>query len=169
MNKADVPYTEFFVAAYFERLEAGSQSTIYLSFIVIIVAFTLVFTLLNVLLNFFSCLRRPIYRLFRLCNCCQKAQTEVKSKDIYKEFDVLSMESMYTKAKEDLSDFNTCMENKKGKSGDDINFRDNRYPDEIDVDQSKIVALYERRMRQVELAVDDHLVHLHGKSELDKF
>lgn len=79
------------------------------------------------------------------------------------------MESMYTKAMEDLSDFNTCMDSKKGKSGDDINFRDNRYQDEIEIDQSKIVSLYERRKRQIELAVDDHLVHLHGLPSMEKF
>jgi hypothetical protein len=38
------------------------------------------------------------------CNCAKKSPN-VKSKDLYKEFNVLSLETMYKKAKEDLDDF----------------------------------------------------------------
>lgn len=96
-------YSSFFISAYFERLEAGSQSTIYLTFIALIFVAWLLLNLLGIFLNFFSCLRGPILRL--VACCCKGKLKEVKSKDIYKEFDVLSLESMLTKSREDLSDF----------------------------------------------------------------
>ena len=55
----------------------------------------------------------------------------MKSKDIYKEFDVLSLESMFTKAIDDLDDFHKVAD-ELDKGGSSISHMRDRYEEEMD-------------------------------------
>lgn len=68
----------------------------------------------------------------------------MKSKDIYKEFDVLSLESMLTKAREDLSDFHNTVTN--GGKGD-WGIKEHKFEEETVFEIDKIVEIYSRRVR----------------------
>ena len=48
-------------------------------------------------------------------------------------------------------------------------FKDKRYDQETPTDKDIAVQLYERRIRQIELMIDDHLVHLHSETNLHRF
>lgn len=167
MNELDVPKSGFFVSAYFERLESGSQSTIYLTFIVLLFIGWLTINILGILLNFFSCLRGPILKCLSCFSCCRRKLPEVKSKDIYKEYDVLSLESMLNKAREDLSDFQKTIDSMT-KEGQAISYKENRFEEEIDFDNNSITEIYERRIKQIDLVCNDHLTHLHGLENLNE-
>lgn len=91
----------------------------------------------------------------------------MKSKDIYKEFDVLSLESMLTKAQDDLDDFHKAAD-ELDKGGSTISHMENRYDAETDYNLSSIVEIYERRIKQIENVCDDHLLHLHGLENLNQ-
>lgn len=139
-----------------------------MTFIVLIFVIWLLINLLGIFFNFFSFLRRPILICLSWFTCCCKdGDKEIKSKDIYKEYDVLSLESIHTKAVDDLGDFHTAVD-EMAKGGANISNMENRYPGESDFDMAKIVGVYERRIKQIELICDDHLSHLHGLENLNQ-
>lgn len=79
---------------------------------------------------------------------------------------------MYEKAHNDLEEFKKAMEEyeaeEKSQSAD-IMFKDKRYDQETATDKDIAVQLYERRIKQIELMMDDHLVHLHSEENLHRF
>lgn len=99
LEKLDIPYANNFIAGFFVRLTSGSQSTLYLTFIVLLVAAWILLNILDIFLNFFGYLFKPIIKcIAKCCSCCCKKHKVVKSKDIYKEFTALSLENMFDKA-----------------------------------------------------------------------
>ena len=135
MGDLKVPYSGNFISAYFDRLESGSQSTIYLSFILLLFIGWLLINILGIAANFFSFLKKPLARLFSCC--CSSKLKEVKSKDFFKEMDVLSLEAMLTKAEEDLDDFNKCA-NELVSHGVNLSFKENRFEEETDIDSESV-------------------------------
>ena len=82
----DISTKAVFFVAYFQRLESGSQSTIYLTFIVLLVMGWLFLVFLDTLLDMFSCLRAPIAYCLKCCTCCNRKNKRVVSRDIFGEF-----------------------------------------------------------------------------------
>lgn len=75
---------------------------------------------------------------------------------------------MYGKVKEDLDDFKDAV-NEKGAKGNSLAFKDSRYQEEINYEYTTVIDYFERRKRQVELVIDDHIIHLHGQKNYRKF
>jgi hypothetical protein len=71
---------------------------------------------------------------------------------------------MLAKAKDDLRDFNEDMD-----KGNSITYKQHRFEQEINFEATTIFDIYKRRIRQIELVIDAHLIHLHGKWNMDKF
>jgi hypothetical protein len=59
-NDLDNPGATNFIAAYFVRLQSGSQGAIYLSFIVILFILWISSFILNILFNFLGFLLKPL-------------------------------------------------------------------------------------------------------------
>lgn len=100
----------FFIVDYFQRLQGGKQSALYLAFVVLMFLLFIARFVIELLLNFCPCAQKPIRKAINcvlgiFTICCKRDTKEIESKDIYKEFNVLSLEQMYVKAKEDLNDF----------------------------------------------------------------
>lgn len=72
---------------------------------------------------------------------------------------------MCDKAHEDYEDFARNIID----TGMEFDFSAFRYPEEVDVSKDKITELLTRRKNQIELVIDDHLIHLHGQGNLKKF
>lgn len=139
----DNPYVQNFLGAYFERMAAGSQGAIYLSFIVILILIWIVLNVLHLILNFCGPILRPIIKIIKRCPCrCGKKTHVVRGKDIYLEFNVLSLENMLKKAREDLDDFEQNM----GK-GNSIGYKDDRYEEEINFEATTIIDMHKRRIK----------------------
>lgn len=102
----EIKNQEVFFIAYFQRLESGSQSTIYLTFMVILFFGWLLLVFLDSFLSVCSCLKGPIYYILNQCTCCHRKKNAVRSKDIFTEFQVASLLIMFNKAKYDLKEFN---------------------------------------------------------------
>ena len=97
---------DFFLVEYVHRLQAGSQSVIYLAFMSVLLALWIGFNVLGLVLNFCSCAVKPIQKLIKCLFCCKtKKQIGIECKDILKEFNALSLENMLRKARDDLDDF----------------------------------------------------------------
>ena len=82
------------------------------------------------------------------------------------------MNTMYEKAHSDLDEFKKAMEELEAEEKSqsvDIMFKDKRYEQETATDKDIAIRLYERRIRQIELMIDDHLVHLHSEANLHRF
>lgn len=123
------------------------------------------FNVLGLVLNFCSCAVKPITKLLQCLFCCKgKKRTAVECKDIFKEFNALALESMLRKARDDLNDFTNNMD-----KGNSITYKQHRFDEEINFEATTIIDIYKRRIRQIELVVDSHLTHLHGKWNMDKF
>merc|ERR1719329_877508 len=71
---------------------------------------------------------------------------------------------MLRKARDDLNDFTNNMD-----KGNSITYKQHRFDEEINFEATTIIDIYKRRIRQIELVVDSHLTHLHGKWNMDKF
>ena len=105
LGNLHIPYADNFIGGYFVRLTAGSQSTIYFTFIVILIALIVAVNVLDILFNLFEAILAPIFKcLCKCCKCCKKKH-KVKSKDFYKELSVLPLEQILRKAKDDKDDF----------------------------------------------------------------
>jgi hypothetical protein len=53
--------------------------------------------------------------------------------------------------------------------GNSIKYKEARHDEEINFEATTIVDLHQRRIKQIELVLDDHLLHLHGKAGISKF
>ena len=53
--------------------------------------------------------------------------------------------------------------------GKTVDFSSYRHPEETAIDSNKMLELLERRKNQIELVIEDHLIHLHGQSNVAKF
>ena len=53
--------------------------------------------------------------------------------------------------------------------GNSISYKQDRFDEEVNFEATTIIDIYKRRIRQIELVVDSHLIHLHGKWNMDKF
>jgi len=71
---------------------------------------------------------------------------------------------MLTKARDDLRDFHANMD-----KGNSITYKQHRFDEEINFEATTIIDIYKRRIKQIELVVDAHLIHLHGKWNMEKF
>lgn len=132
-----------FVLTYFERLQSGSQSLIYLAFMVVLIVIWLGFNVLGLLLNFCSCAVKPIKKLIKCLFCCKSNKKKgIECKDIYSEFNALSLENILTKAKDDLRDFNNDMD-----KGNSITYKDHRFEEEINFEATTILDIYNKRIR----------------------
>lgn len=76
-----------------------------------------------------SCLRGPISFLLKCCSCCNRRKHEIKSKDIYAEFQVSQLNNMLEKAHDDLDDFVKSVQSiqSDGWNNADISFKDKRF------------------------------------------
>jgi hypothetical protein len=93
--------SSFFLSTFFKRMAKGEQGSVYLAFICLLIAFLfLKYTVVSWSIMFCSSL---YHCLAKCCRCAKKH--EVKSKDIYKEYTVLSLENMYVKAMKDIEEF----------------------------------------------------------------
>ena len=121
------------------------------------------YNVLGLVLNFCSCAVKPIKKLLQCLFCCKsKERMAVECKDIFKEFNALALESMLRKARGDLDDFTNIMD-----KGNSITYKEHRFDEEINFEATTIIDIYKRRIRQIELVVDSHLIHLHGKWNMD--
>jgi len=79
----------------------GEQGSVYLAFICLLIAFLfLKYTIISWSIDFCG----GLYQCLSKCLKCAKKH-EVKSKDIYLEYTVLSLENMYVKAMKDIEEF----------------------------------------------------------------
>ena len=106
LDDLHIPYADNFIGGYFVRLNSGSQSTIYFTFIVLLIAAIIAVNVLDILLNIFGAMLAPLFKFIaKCCKCCCAKKHSVKSKDFYKELSVLALEEIYRKAKDDKDDF----------------------------------------------------------------
>jgi len=109
----------FFGDQYFKRMAKGEQGSVYLAFICVLIAFLILkYTIISWSIDFCS----GLYRCLAKCLKCTKKH-EVKSKDIYLEYTVLSLENMYIKAMKDIEEF-------REDPADGGNMTGVRYPEE---------------------------------------
>lgn len=73
--------------------------------------------------------------------CCKSKVKEIDSNDIYKEYNVLSLEHAYKKALEDLDDFKGQMDR-----GNSITYKEHRYPEEVNFEATTIIETHSRRI-----------------------
>lgn len=102
--------------------------------------------------------------IYILTYCCKKKIQEIESKDIYKEFNVQSLENMYNKALDDMDAFRKNMTR-----GNSISYKEHRFAEEVDFESTTIIDVHSRRVQQIKNVIDSHLIHLHGKWNLYKF
>ena len=94
-----------FIKTYFERLANGQQGIYYLTFMVILVVLIIIrLTIFDCLSDIFSFIQQKVHRFWSYFKCCRGKSTCILSNDIYKEFNMMYLESIYFKAKEDLDD-----------------------------------------------------------------
>lgn len=77
-------------------------------------------------------------------SCC-KEKHEVKSKDIYKEYNVESLKIMYQKTIDDMEDFERLMN--QSQKGNSIEFKEHRYEEEVEFEATTIVAIHKNRVK----------------------
>lgn len=160
-NTIDHRGASFFISAYFERLQAGQQSAIYMAFMIILFLFWFLSIILGIMENFIKCITKPLrwcYKKMKKCLCKEKKY--IKSKDIYKEYNVESLKIMYQKAQDDLDDFQRYMS--QSQKGNSIEFSEHRFEEEVNFEATTIISMHQTRIRQIELMIDEHLYHLHG-------
>ena len=132
---------------------------------IILLIIWIAFNFLGLILNFCSCAVRPIKKLLKCLFCCKTQKKKgLDCKDIYAEFNALSLDNMLQKAKDDLRDFSNNMD-----KGNSITYKQHRFDEEINFEATTIIDILNKRIRQIELVADDHIVHLHGKNNLNKF
>ena len=79
---------------------------------------------------------------------------------------MMYLESIYFKAKEDLDDLEDDIKDEGAKWEQ---YDSHRMDDEVKFSPEDIIQGLKDRIRQIELVIDDHLVHLHGKENLERF
>jgi hypothetical protein len=106
LDDLHIPYADNFIGGYFVRLNTGSQSTIYFTFIVLLIAAIIAVNVLDILLEMFGAILAPCFKVIAKCfKCCCAKKHSVKSKDFYKELSCLALTEIYRKAKDDKDDF----------------------------------------------------------------
>lgn len=151
-------HATFFVNEYFKRMAKGEQGSIYLAFICLLIVFLI---LKNTIIGWSIDFCKGLYQcLAKCCKCAKKH--EVKSKDIYKEYTIMSLENMYIKAMKDVEEFAES-------PADGDSLRGVRLPEETNFAEEEIRKVLGQRKKQIEFVIDDHLAHLHGQANLKRF
>lgn len=152
----------FFLNQYFNRMAKGEQGSIYLAFICLLIVFIV---LKNTIISWSIDFCKGLYNCLAKCCRCGKKH-EVKSKDIYKEYTIMSLENMYVKAMKDIEEFGESAEEFKEMF---VTMKGVRFPEETATDEEEVRNVLAARKRQIELVIDDHLLHLHGEEELSRY
>lgn len=78
----------------------------------------------------------------------------------------MSLENMYVKAMKDIEEFGESAEEFKEMF---VTMKGVRFPEETATDEEEVRNVLAARKRQIELVIDDHLLHLHGEEELSRY
>lgn len=158
--------SNFFVKAYFQRLESGSQSAIYLAFIVVVLFIFLVIKIISYMVKLLLLFQDSSAGNASL-SCCFYQKRNENIRDIYKEFKVGFLEAIYKKAIEERNTFKNNMQSSDFKAS--FKSRQFRYDEENECMDESIMARLETRVTQIEKVIDDHLRDLHGSKGLKYF
>lgn len=113
---------------------------------IVLFLFWVLSIVLEILGNFLKCITKPLRMLYKcLKKCLCKEKHEVKSKDVFREYNVESLKNMYQKACDDLDDFERYMTVKQ--KGNSIEFKEHRYEEEVEFEATTIVAIHKNRVR----------------------